>query len=441
MKRLLILAYDFPPYVSVGGLRPYAWYKYLKEFGVEPIVVTRQWENKHGNALDYIEASTSKETIVENTEYGTIIRAPYFPSLSNRLLLKYGEKRYSKIRKSLTAFDEIRQFIVPSGPKSTLYHAAKKYLKENKVDAIIATGEPFVLFSFASKLSKKFGIPWIADYRDPWSQNGGRSRGIFKWLNPFFEKKLLKTVKLIITVGEFFKYKINQFAPDNTQILLLSNGYDEDNFKRIGLSIQSSEKLQISFVGTIYDWHPWQSFLEVFSIWLRENQNSNIQLNFYGINKEKEMKDYISTALPNLKEKVIIFPRISNKEIVLNLAESNVLLLFNYYSFLGTKIYDYLAAKRGILLCYENDDKALSLKKQFYTLDELPECSQRLQAEVIEKTKSGIVVQDEKHLYEVLTNLWNEFKENKKIECNSSGIEEYSRKIQVKKLAEILHSV
>ncbi len=34
MKKLLILAYDFPPYVSVGGLRPYAWYRYLKEYGV-----------------------------------------------------------------------------------------------------------------------------------------------------------------------------------------------------------------------------------------------------------------------------------------------------------------------------------------------------------------------------------------------------------------------
>jgi hypothetical protein len=25
MKKLLILAYDFPPYVSVGGMRPYNW--------------------------------------------------------------------------------------------------------------------------------------------------------------------------------------------------------------------------------------------------------------------------------------------------------------------------------------------------------------------------------------------------------------------------------
>lgn len=56
MKKVLILAYDFPPYVSVGGMRPYNWYRYLKEFDVEPVVITRQWENKHGNQLDYIDS-------------------------------------------------------------------------------------------------------------------------------------------------------------------------------------------------------------------------------------------------------------------------------------------------------------------------------------------------------------------------------------------------
>ena len=91
MKKVLILAYDFPPYVSVGGLRPYSWYKYFKEFGLYPIVVTRQWSNKYGNHLDYIAPSETNETIIEETEYGKIIRTPYKPNLSNR-----GKSKVSK---------------------------------------------------------------------------------------------------------------------------------------------------------------------------------------------------------------------------------------------------------------------------------------------------------------------------------------------------------
>ena len=38
------------------------------------------------------------------------------------------------------------------------------------------------------------------------------------------------------------------------------------------------------------------------------------------------------------------------------LAVNNIFLLFNYYSYMGTKIYDYLGLKRLILLCYDNDE-------------------------------------------------------------------------------------
>ena len=65
MKKILILAYDFPPYVSVGGLRPYSWFLYLKEFGVEPIVITRQWSNFYGSHLDYIAPGVSDQVIEE----------------------------------------------------------------------------------------------------------------------------------------------------------------------------------------------------------------------------------------------------------------------------------------------------------------------------------------------------------------------------------------
>lgn len=194
MKSVLILAYDFPPYVSVGGLRPYSWFKYLKEFDVEPVVVTRQWGNKYGNGLDYIAPSESKKVLKEEHEYGTVIRTPYFPSWSNRILLKHGEGKFRLFRKMLTAVDEIRQFIWISGPKKQLYLAARDYLKENKVDVLLATGEPFVLFSFAKRLSKEFDIPWIADYRDPWSQNKSRRHNkLYAFWNRYLEQHLTLT--------------------------------------------------------------------------------------------------------------------------------------------------------------------------------------------------------------------------------------------------------
>lgn len=440
MKKLLILAYDFPPYVSVGGLRPYNWYKYLKEFDVEPIVVTRQWGNEYGNALDYIAPSKSKKTIVEEQAYGTVIRAPYFPSLSNRLLLKYGENKFRLLRKILTAADEIRQFLWTSGPKKQVYLAAKEYLKNNKVDAIIATGEPFVLFSYAKKLSQEFDAPWIADYRDPWSQNKGRQHNaIYTRWNEYLERKIVASASNLITVSDFIKYKLKEFFPTST-IHILPNGYDPEVIDEVAAFPQTTQVLTFSFIGTIYKWHPWKSFLEQFSLFLAQHPNVEMRLHLYGINIAEEVAIFIQQLPKKTQESVKIFPKMPNRELLEKLSQENVMLLFNYYSFQGTKIYDYLGLKRKIILCYANDPKAFALKEKYYSIEEMEGMSKQLQADLLQQTQAGVVVENESHLQEVFQELVEEFNKNGKIACHSFGVENYSRKIQVKKLAEIVKS-
>ncbi len=440
MKKVLILAYDFPPYVSVGALRPYSWYRYLKEYGVEPIVITRQWDNKHGNALDYMEASATNETIVEDTEYGTIIRTPYKPSWSNRLYLKYGEKRFRLLRKVLTAFDEIRQFIYPSGPKKELYFAAKDYLKRNKADVIITSGEPFILFVFANRLSQKFQTPWIADYRDTWSQNKDRVKGIAKRIHSFIEKRTLKGAASAITVSQFCVEQI-QTNVTNIPFHILINGYNPEVLKTVAAIPQENDKMWIGFAGTIYNWHPWKNFLRVFSVWKQNNPESSIEIHFYGINISEEMISFIENETPSIKASIFIYPKMLNKDLMSVLKKCNLLLLFNDYSILGTKIFDYMALQRQIILCYDKDAEALALKEKYYSVEEFSDCSNRLQAETIEATNSGIVVRDNQHLFEVLDKLWKEFKEDGKIACNSTGTERYSRKIQTEKLAQIIQQL
>ena len=117
MLKVLILAYDFPPYVSVGGLRPYHWYKEFQAYGIEPTVITRQWGNQYGSSLDFVAPGWSNEAVKEQDAYGTIIRCPYRPNLSNRLLLKHGPKKFRLLRKTISAWYEVMQFYVDTGPK------------------------------------------------------------------------------------------------------------------------------------------------------------------------------------------------------------------------------------------------------------------------------------------------------------------------------------
>lgn len=439
MKKVLILAYDFPPYVSVGGLRPYSWYKYLHESDVYPIVVTRQWSNRYGNGLDYIAPGEKDEDIVEQSEQGMIIRSRYRPNLSNRLLLKHGPDKLRLIRKAVSAYYEFAQFLFKTGPKSEVYRSARNYLKKNKVDAIIATGDPFILFGYAASLSKEFGIPWIADYRDPWSQDKNFGRNFFtKAWNEHFEKKIAGTVSHITTVSDFLVLKIGTLIP-NKPFTVLMNGYDPE-LAETGIE-QSSDKLRIAFAGVMYEWNPLRSFMKVFSAYISGNPDARISVDFYGTNQEEALREMLAGEFSNLAQHVTITPRMPNALLLERLAASNAMLLFNYYSYMGTKIFDYVGIRRKIILCYNNDPDALALKEKYYNIDESEGMSHRLQAELLERNNAGVVVEDESHLLHVLDELVKEFSETGQIACRSEGVEIYSRKIQVARLAEIIKSL
>jgi len=438
--RALILAYDFPPLVSVGGLRPYSWYRYLKQFGVEPTVVTRQWSNHHGSALDYVAASDSKEVVVEASQFGTILRTPYEPNLSNRLLQR-SRTRLRLIRRAITALYEVGQYILPVGPRRQLFLTARSYLRQHGGDVIVATGEPFVLFKYASQLSKEFGIPWIADYRDPWTHDRARLPGrVSRRWNATLEAKFTASSSAITTVSEFVGDLIATLIKGKP-IHVVPNGYDPDAVSRARGIEQSSEKLTIAFTGTIYDEYPLESVLSACNRFLARTRDVRLELRFVGINRQDEVETMVRSRYPALIPFVRFFRKAPNAEIIETLATGNAFLLFHNFAYVGTKIYDYLALRRRILLCFSDDTQTRKLQRAFYDLDESGMMNLRVQEEIIRATQSGVVIRNEEHLVDTLSDLYREFLENRRVACNSVGTEAYSRESHARRMAEIMRGV
>ncbi len=438
MKKVLILAYDFPPYVSVGGLRPYAWYKYFKEFGLYPVVVTRQWDNKYGNELDYIAPSKSTKTIVEETEYGTIIRTPYKPNLSNRLLLKYGNSKFSLIRKIITAYYEIMQFFFFIGTKSGLYFGAKDYLKNNKVDAIIATGDPYVLFKYASKLSNTYNIPWIADYRDPWVQDKQNQKSELRFtFEKYLERKFVNKSTGVTSVSSLFlnliKSNINSRIPSGIFI----NGFDENNIQEKAL-LKNTDDLIITYAGSLYMWHPLEETIQTINKSLE--RGVQIQLRFIGCNHQDRLEKALSQA-PLVKQHTQVLPKLSNKELMQELQKTHLLLLFNDYSISGTKIYDYLAVKKPVLLCFSDDKESKALKDKYFHLSPLNGESEELQYEILKNTDGGQFVKDKNHLNNIIQDYWTELQSTGTIAFQSKNVEQYSRKATSGQLVSFINKI
>ena len=147
------------------------------------------------------------------------------------------------------------------------------------------------------------------------------------------------------------------------------------------------------------------------------------------------MKVFVQKECVHLANKVRFFNKTTNRELFKSLAENNVFLLFNDYNLIGTKIFDYIAINRKILLCY-SEEKSEKYKSYPYYNDKSALMFEKEQEVLIDKLRAGDVVKDSEQLFEELKKIEKEFNKYRRVEQSLNNIEIYSRRNSVKKLAE-----
>jgi len=175
LKRVLIITYYWPPSGGIGVLRCLKFAKYLQRFGWEPIVFTAR--NAHYPSRDY----SNDRDIPQGMEVLTCpILEPY--SVYKMLTLQAPDTNVNNVFNVIpTRLNRMHQFAVwvrsnffiPDaralwiGPA---FRFLSRWLERNRVDAIISNGPPHSNTRIATLVKKKFGIPWLADFQDPWTQ-------------------------------------------------------------------------------------------------------------------------------------------------------------------------------------------------------------------------------------------------------------------------------
>jgi hypothetical protein len=356
MKKILILAYDFPPYSSVGSQRPYSYFMHFKKFGYEPIVVTRHWDVEIKKQEDTVKTTLNQNVTTEESELGTIIRVPYKSILRDRLMIKYGNKKYSFLRKALTFVQKAGQFYSSAfDPKFNIYIEADKYLSNHKVDFIIASGEPFILFRYTHLLSRKYGIPWVADYRDGWANNHTRAPSLMNSISERLElgreRKFLSNAAFLISVSDLLTKRISETVH--------VKGYSIPNAAELSLYktrvVKDPTIFSAVYTGIFYDLNYVNIFIEAFEKFIKKYPSKNIQFVFVGITHA--MNNSVVKIL-NLKDlypdNIIILDRVSSEEAAMLQLKATVLLSFIAGSqakgLIGAKTYGYAATKNPILV-------------------------------------------------------------------------------------------
>jgi len=422
MKNVIILAYDFPPNNSMGSLRPYAWYKYFHEFNLHPVVITRHWDDSVKSFKDGIKPSKSKSITINTTSEGTIINVPHEPNFRDKLILKYGLNSFVIFRKIISVFYLIFEYtFFKFDNKKGIYYAADEYIKEHGADLIIATGEPFILFRYASKLSKKHSIPWIADYRDYWSMDINlltfNQKIIYKLIYAHFERKFVESASLITTVSPLNMKLQKEFFP-NKKVEIIYNGYFEEKDYNFTKNDPISETFTVAYGGTIYLFNPLENFIEGVKLFIEKDPSRKCSFNFYGSNYDPDQKERIIKCTKGLERFIILTDKLSKEELFLEYKKASCLLIFNYNQMIPGKLFEYLPMKRKILMA-GNDHGPIE--------------------SIINNTNSGIICDSPENIANTLDSMYLEWKSTGLLKNEAINIEKYTRRNQTQNLAKLIH--
>lgn len=421
MKKVLILAYDFPPLRSAGAARPYGWYLYMKKYGLEPVIVTRKWEESMQSEEDMMQDATSR-TETEVTEFGTLIKVPYLPNARDRWAAGKQNPMKTIVRKLLSAWSVYAPFITFHGDASrNIYTEADRYLSANKVDLILATGGPFHLFRYAALLSAKHRIPWFADFRDLWSYYpnhglGFMSEVVEKNIKRRFENRYLRTAQALVAVTPPMIDILQQ--AHQKKVFLSMNGYIDYSRRETGFPEGNRNELKIAYIGTLYDYYPMEDFFSGFKAYAKQAA-AHTTLTFIGMDFYPQQKKKILSLTAEVSDHIRFTDKFSAEALQKELESYDVLLLFGKEEGLSIhiKLFEYLLLSKPILLFGKNN---------------------KIMGNIIEDTLSGYICETGSSLGNLLAALQLEKQSEGKLVRKPRNLEKYSRAFQAKKLVDFL---
>lgn len=428
MKRVLIFTYYWPPSGGAGVQRWLKFSKFLPEYGWEPIVITVDPKKATYPVLD----NSLQNEVGDNVRVIRTDSQEWF-SLYKKLTgsgnVPYAgfaneSQKTSFMQKAARFFRG--NFFLPDPRKGWNKYALKaaaSLINDTSIDCIVTTGPPHSTQLIGLKLRKKYNIPWLADFRDPWTDIYYDHQFFptlpAKRINLGYERKVLIRSDLVLTVSKGLKeiFLGKQYFKTN-KVKVIHNGFDEEDFQ-FEVSPEKNHFI-ISYVGTLSDIYPIDSFIKAFLDLLKKFPA--FKLRFIGSvssNQHAKLKEIPDNSIEFIEY-------VEHKKAVEYMKLSDVLLLVipehsSGKGILTGKIFEYLAAGCSILGIGPPDgDSGLILKE----------------------TGAGMMLlsNNQEEMITCLTRFYDESKTHSSKD-NKHNYLQFSRKILTGELAKIMNSL
>lgn len=432
MKRVLIITYYWPPSGGSGVQRWLKMSKYLPEYGWQPVIYTT--ENAEYPIIDH---SLEKDVAPNIEVIRRPINEPYsaykkFLGIKKEETVKMGfiqEKEKNKSWKSDLSLWVRGNFFIPDarcGWVKPSVRYLKEYLNEHPVDAIISTGPPHSMHLIALKLKEALGLPWIADFRDPWTEiDYYNDLHLTAWADRKhhrLEQEVLTKADKVVTVAPDGARRLGRLG--NRNVRTIYNGFDRDDDAQTPVNL--SEQFTITYLGVLSKiQNPsnlWQALAELikedskFDKSLRINMIGQIDSAVVSSINENGLTQHVAYSPYMLHDQVSAVHRSSTLLLLLLMPDSEP----RAKGLLTGKLFEYMASGRPILCIGPEDGDA---------------------ARILRETGAGQTVsfEDKEKMKEALKNLYQRYLENTLEGNTNPKVENYSRQVMTQQYAALLN--
>ncbi len=366
MKRVLVITYNWPPSGGIGVQRWLKFSKHLPSYGWEPVILTVDPEYATYPATDKsltAEIPPVEVHFTKAVDWFRLLTSDKSKVPSSGFATNTGNSFKDRLSRFIRG-----NFFIPDPRRGWNRFAFKKacgIIESQKIDRIITTSPPHSTQLIGYRLKKKYpGIKWIADLRDPWTDIYYYKKfyptPLSRMIDSSWERKVLQSADIITTVGKSLKKllesKVNGIEKN---IHIVSNGYDEDDFK--GIAAGLPEIFTISYIGSLSATQPVDGFLHALGI--IAGKGISYRLSFTGP-VPPEIREKLSRGAG--ESNISFTPFSSHPTALSNMLNSSALLLVipdheSSRSIITGKMFEYLAAGRPVICLAPTDGDAAAI--------------------------------------------------------------------------------
>jgi glycosyltransferase involved in cell wall biosynthesis len=402
-RRVLVLAYFFPPVGGAGVQRTLKFVKYLAQLGWDATVVaprSRAYRIRDSSLL----ADVPPTTRVRRTA-----------SLPLARYVGYGLHRLGLVR--LSAYVVWPDGGIGWSPFALL--TTLRAVRRDRPDVVFSTSAPFGSHLVALLVARITGLPWVADFRDEWATNPhlADQPRVLAELTARVERAITARADRVVVAADYFELAgLPRTDPKRVEIV---NGVDDEDLAHNSPAAPPSDRFVLAHVGTLYDIRDPSPALRALAALIRRGvvDGDRFEVRLVG-------NVWLSGFLPPPEIRLTTTGYVDHANAIAEMRAATALLLYVPGASLAPsgKLFEYLASGRPVLSLARSDNAASRL---------------------VETWNAGVVADphDEEAIGQAILALWERWADDALPDqqaVRAKTLEHFSRRTAARKLAQVL---